>query len=169
MRYLVFLALGYALLVVEGAIMLILPLRAFAPDLALLVVIAIALSRRGTAPTHGAFACALGYVADVVSGGPRGLLAFTFVTMSLVGRFFSRRVYVDRWWGRMMAAAACTALSGALTVATHALMVESSTVRSMALVPTHAAVTAAAAPLVVGLCRQVDGWLGIGAPEGLRW
>lgn len=169
MRYLVFLALGYVLLVLEGTIMLLVPLRAAAPDLALLVVVAVALSRRGTAPTHAAFACALGYIADVISGGPRGLLAFTFVAMSLVGRYFSRRVYVDRWWGRMIAAAGCTAISGAITVAVHALVVEGSTARSMALVPLHAAVTAAAAPLIVGLCRRVDTLLGIGGPQGLQW
>jgi len=168
-RYLVFLAIGYVLLVFEGVLMLLLPLRVAAPDLALLVVVAVALSRRGTAPTHAAFACALGYVADVVSGGPRGLLAFTFVAISLVGRFFSRRVYVDRWWGRMVAAAMCTALSGAVTVTLHALVVEGSTARSMALVPLHAAITAATAPIVVGLCRRVDTLLGIGGPEGLQW
>jgi rod shape-determining protein MreD len=169
MRYLVLLLLGYALLVIEGALLALLPLRAAAPDVALLVVVAVALSRRGTAPTQAAFACALGYVADVLSGGPRGMLAFTFVVMSIVGRFFSRRVYAERIWGRALAALVCTALAGTTTVLVRGLVVEGTSLRSLGLVPVHAALTAVFAPIVIGLCRRIDTSLGIAGNEGLQW
>ena len=169
MRYLVLLLFGYALLVVEGAVMVFVPLRAAAPDLALMVVVATALSRRGTAPVHAVFAMALGYLADVLSGGPRGVLAFSFVLMSLVGRFFTRRVYVNRLWGRVAAGAVCTALCGVTTTVAQFLVVEGATLRVLALVPLHAAVTALLAPLVIGLCRRIDLTLGIVVQEPLRW
>jgi len=168
-RYLVLLLLGYALLVLEGALMVLVPLRAAAPDLALMVVVAAALSRRGTAPTNAVFALVLGYVADVLSGGPRGVLAFSFVLISLVGRFFSRRVYINRFWGRIAAAAVCASLCGATVTVVQFLVVEGATLRPLALVPLYAGVTALLAPLVIGLSRRIDSALGIVAQEPLRW
>jgi rod shape-determining protein MreD len=168
-RYLVLLLFGYALLIVEGTVMVFIPLSAAAPDLVLLVVVAAALSRRGAAPTHAAFACAMGYVADVLGGGPRGVLAFTFVVISLLGRFFSRRVYINRLWGRALAALVCAAASGAVVTVVQSIVMEGVTLRSFALIPVHATSTALVSPLVIGVCRRIDSALGIVIREPLRW
>jgi rod shape-determining protein MreD len=169
MRYLVLLLLGYALLVLEGALMVLVPVPAAGPDLALLVVVAAALSRRGTAPVHALFALAMGYLADVLGGGPRGLLAFSFALMSLVGRSFSRRVYVNRLWGRAVAAVVCTALCGTTATFVQWLVVEGATLRPLGLVPLHAGVTALLAAPIIALCRRIDSALGIVMQEPLRW
>lgn len=119
-RALVFLLIGYAALLTEGALAFLLPSgrTLFAvPELALAVVIYLGLCGRGGGPGLVAVALSLGYLRDLFLGAPRGVEALAFAIVALCARAMHGRVFLERF-GQLASVAAAMSLLHAFLVVT---------------------------------------------------
>ncbi len=119
LRAIVFLTLGWAALLVEGALAFMLPgPRTFlaAPELSLFVVLYLGLVGKGGAPALCAVSLAIGYLRDLFVGAPRGVEALAFCVAALLARAMHGRVFLDRFGQRAAIAAAVSLAHAALVV-----------------------------------------------------
>ena len=153
------LLLGFLAVVVQGALAAVVS-PPWCPDLALLVVLAIGLRWEGLA--SGLFlAFALGYAADVVSGGLRGGHALLRMFVFIGARLAARQLNLA---GALPLAASTAGLSIAYGVA----VVLMTGFFSAATLPAwgwfdllpHAIVNGLAAPLVSAVVGRLLAWLG---------
>lgn len=86
MRNVVFVALGFLLLVFQAAVGVLLPLGAWAPNLLLPIVLYLGVTHDVHIVRGAALAFVLGYLLDSFSGSPMGLSTFVMVAGFLIAR-----------------------------------------------------------------------------------
>lgn len=158
--------LGYALLLVLGALWRLLPLETAMPNVVALVAVYLGLTARPVVvgplslriapPTLGAVI--LGYLGDLLMGTPKGVLALTAGVVCVLGHLVHSALIVR---GRLFTIvfSAVTGLVGALVMllirASAGLVTGGAGLELWMLVST-ALVTGFVGPLVFSLCRRVD-------------
>jgi rod shape-determining protein MreD len=162
-RPLLFLAAGYALLLVQATLRQVIPVVALVPDLALVLVAYLGLTPRQSAPVGAGVALLVGYLADLLCGAPRGLFALVYVLAFLAARVAQLRLLTrgrvfEVWFSFLLAFAV-----GIAVVVVRA--VGGGAVRGFAVAALQAAATAVVAPVVCSLGRRIDRWSSR-VPEG---
>ncbi len=146
--------------VVMGGLWRVVPIHVMAPDIALLVALYLGASARGHAWEATAAALAIGYLHDVVDGGPRGLAALVLGAICLCARLATARLLVRgtvftivfAWLGAV-AAAALTCLAQVM-FAGDALPVPIG--RELPVALGSSLLTALLAPWIFRVCRWID-------------
>jgi len=169
-RALGFILAVYALLIVSSA------MRSFwavpMPDIPLLVVLYLGLSGRGALSSHIGIALAIGYLADLLGGAPKGLHSLSLGLIMLAARPLSSRLLVQRRWQEIVITIFGATVHGLVVCA---LAVEPGTTTSFSpsvweltrTLPMQVFLTALAAPLVYPLLQSIDHrWWPV--PRGLR-
>jgi cell shape-determining protein MreD len=153
------LVVGLLAVIAQGAVAVVIH-PPWCPDFALLVVLAIGLRWQGNA-SGLALVAALGYVADIMSGGLRGghalLRMFVYVSARLATRQLNLR-----------GALPLAAFAGGMSIAYGLAVVGLTGFFTNAAMPSwgwldlapHAIVNALAAPVVSGALGRVLGWFG---------
>jgi hypothetical protein len=148
---------AFLLIVLTGALWRVVPADVVAPQVGLLVALYLGASVRGQVWEATAAALAVGYLHDIVDGGPRGLFAFVLGAVCLLARVATARllvrgtvfIMVFTWSGAAVAVVLTwvlrAALGGAVRVVDELPAALGSTV-----------VTALAAPLVFRIGRVID-------------
>jgi rod shape-determining protein MreD len=155
-RGLVYLVLAYLLLTATASLDTLLPLHAWVPEVAVLLVLHIGLQSRGTAPANVTLALAMGYLVDLFSGAPRGLNALALALVMVFALGASSRLLVGNLWQQLVVAALTSLGYGALVVALSSPMYDGEAIEALAVLPMTALSTAIVAPFVFALCRRVD-------------
>ena len=86
MRYLALVALGFALLVAQAALGVLMPLHEWAPNLMLPIVIYLGVTHDVQVARGAAASFVLGYLLDTFCGSPMGLQTFVMVASFLIAR-----------------------------------------------------------------------------------
>src|SRR5437868_5484228 len=76
----------------------LLPLHLPTPEIALALVLYLAVAPRGALSLQVATALAIGYLSDLQSGAPTGLHALSFAVLSILARGAATRILVVRAW-----------------------------------------------------------------------
>lgn len=113
MRALVHIAVAYVTLVVGGAVWPALPFRVVAPDVTAVFAVYLGITARQEISGAAATAVVIGYLADLLGGTPRGLMALVAGLTCVVGRLLTARLLVR---GRLFVSVFCavTAFAAAL-------------------------------------------------------
>jgi rod shape-determining protein MreD len=135
------------------------------PEIALLVVVYLGLGGRGTAPAHVGVALAIGYLADLFAGSPKGLESLTLGIAMVLSRAASSRLDVATPWHTMLIALGATLAHGVLLVAISSSLYAGDATAALRLVPTTAIATALVAPFCFALLARLDRRL---APDPAR-
>lgn len=148
---------AYAVLLLLSATWRFVPLES-RPDLVALFAVYLGLTARQTIAPAAFSAFLVGYLADLLMGTPRGLLALDAVVLCLMGHFVHRRLLVR---GRIftMVFAAAVAVSSGLVLMALRVLVESPLHRmgeEASVLFGSAVLSALAGPLVFRLARAVD-------------
>lgn len=163
MRGLLTLLVSLLLVLLQGTVVQLLPLRAPAPALGMVVAMHVGISTRWTLGSAVVVSFCSGYVFDLVSGAPRGAHALVFVITTLAGTFWAQRLSL-RGTFQKAAASFVVALVGALMLVAVRMVVAPEGGRpsftSLRLAPLEALLTALAGPLVLRLLDRIDGRLG---------
>ena len=109
MRYLALVALGFALLVAQAALGVLMPLHEWAPNLMLPIVIYLGVTHDVQVARGAAASFVLGYLLDTFCGSPMGLQTFVMVASFLIARESGHRA---RRRSRTVFLARCTASGG---------------------------------------------------------
>lgn len=141
----------YVLLVVVGGTWRMLPTAGLAPDIAALAAVYLGLTGQRSVAGSTAGAIAVGYLADVLFGAPRGSFAFAAGVMCLFCHVIGRRILIGGWVSAALITV-CAAILGDIVVVL-ARGLPSQSIIELAL---GAVITAALGPLVFRLCRFVD-------------
>jgi rod shape-determining protein MreD len=156
-RALSFVGVTYLVLVVTTGLAALSPWHLPAPEVTLLIVLYLGLLGRGSVSSHAALALAIGYLADLFAGSPRGLHALTLSLVMLVARGASSRLMVSSLWQQLVVTFAAALGHGALIVAlSSSIAGDDLTSSALRLAPPTALVTAAVAPLAFALLKRVD-------------
>jgi hypothetical protein len=142
---------------------------AFSIALALPVVVYLGLHGGNVDGAVGA--AAVGYVVDLMGGGPKGLMTFLAVALFLFARLAGAALAVQGRAGFAVLSCVGTFLYGVLALAfTHAVSPAESApgLSLVGRVAVEALLTGAAAPLVLAVMRRVDGWMAREEPGLLR-
>jgi rod shape-determining protein MreD len=95
MRSVATLAVGLLLLLLQSTVMEFAPVHLVTPSLGLLVVLYVGMAPLKWAPGAAVVVgFSMGYLFDLVSGAPRGVHAFVFVTVALIARVLAWRLAV---------------------------------------------------------------------------
>ena len=86
MRYAAYVLLGYALLIVQAAVGVLVPFNDWAPNLLLPLVIYLGVANDVQVVRGAALSFLLGYLLDVFCGSPMGLSTFVMVASFLIAR-----------------------------------------------------------------------------------
>jgi len=164
-RAIVMVLTTYVGLIVTSSLQALSPWHLPTPEIALLVVLYLGLSGRGTAPAHVGVALVLGYLADLFAGSPKGLSALTLGVAMLLARAASSRLDVATSWHTMVIALVATVAHGLLLIATSSSLYAGEATMALRLVPTTAVVTALVAPFGFALLARIDRRL---APDPAR-
>lgn len=150
--------LAYVLLIVLGAAWRFVPLGRAAPDVVALSAVYLGLTARGRLAPAIFGATVLGYLADLLIGTPRGMLALGAGIMCILGRVTHRRLIV-RGWGATLAVSFFTGLvSGVVAMCLRAYAGIPGAGLGVDLVVSLYAglLTAAVGPVMLRLCRIID-------------
>jgi rod shape-determining protein MreD len=152
------LGLVWLALAVETAVGALLPVNIPLPEVALLIVLYVGLSERGTLLQLALMAVLSGYLADLASGAPRGLHALSLGITMVAVRSLSSRLLVQRGWQKMFVSGAASLAHGLVVCALSSPPAEAgisfwSRARG---VPLAALVTALAAPIVYAWFKRLD-------------
>jgi rod shape-determining protein MreD len=154
-RGLIFILVGYAALVVTGALMTVVPWH-LVPEVTLLVVLYLGLGGRGAPSGFVGVALVLGWLTDLFSGAPRGLHALSLGLLMIAARGVSNRLLVATRWQVLLVTWIAAIGHGALLILLASPLYEGELWRALRRVPLSTAVTALCAPLVFGLLTRLD-------------
>jgi rod shape-determining protein MreD len=157
-RALLFLATGFALVLVQSTFRQLLPVVSLVPDPALILVVYLGVTPRQPAPAGAAVALGLGYLVDLLSAAPRGIYGLTYVLLFLLARgaqlrLLTRGRVFEVWYSFLSAMVA-----GLMVAALRALCVPLVGMRGVAVALMQAVATAATAPVVFFIGRRIDAW-----------
>lgn len=159
-RAALFVGLGLLVLVAEGALRAALsPLgRIPAPELMLLFVLYLGLSRPGSLVSHVLLGLGFGYLVDLFACAPGGIHALSLALFSLFARAASNLLIVTSAW-QVAFISFFTTLGHVVFVGLLILLNGEQSISSLRLVLSIATVTALLSPVVFAGLRLVDGWL----------
>ena len=145
------------LLLVQSALVEVLPQAVPAPAFGILVVLHLALSPRWSLIGQVALAFLFGYLFDLLAGAPHGTHALVFTLTVLAAGRLAQHVAVDRVL-RRAAVSFVAALVAALAVVTvRALVSRSGGFAGLRWAPIEAAVTGLLGPPVLALLARIEG------------
>ncbi len=116
-------------------------------------------------------AAAVGYVVDLMAGGPKGLMTFLAVALFLFSRLVGAALAVQGRAGFAVLSGVGTFLYGVLALAFTQAVSPAESAPSLSLVgriAVEALLTGVASPFILGLMRRVDGWFAREDPGLLR-
>jgi rod shape-determining protein MreD len=149
---------AYLVMLLFGALWRILPFDVLAPNVPVILAAYLGITTRDRVP-HATFgAVAIGWLADLLMGTPRGLMALTCGILCLCGRLVSVRLLV-RGRGVVMVFAFLASLLSSLIVGAVRVYLGAglaSAWREILVAFGSAALTALFAPLLFRVCRRVD-------------
>lgn len=160
MRALCIVIVAFLLVLLQAAVLQLLPLRAPAPALGLLVALHVGASPRFSASAAVLVSFATGYLLDLSTGAPRGAHALVFMIVTLLAAFLGRRLSLA---GLLQKAAAGFGVSlvGALLLLTVRRLVagpgSTPGFAGLAQAPLEALLTALVAPALLHLLGRIDG------------
>ena len=158
MRYAAQVFLGYFMVLVMGVLWRLGPLDRAIPDVVALCAIYLGLAARERVAPAVFAAVVIGYLADLLLGGPRGLLSLGAGAMCVVGHFVQGRLIVRGLVFTAGFAAVVGLVSGLVLLAlrgAHGLVGEGLGSQLVTIL-LSALTTGLAGPIVFRLCRQVD-------------
>lgn len=157
-RALGYVAVGWFGLLLVASLQAMLPSAwAVCPDVVLLVVFYVGLSPRGGVASVCALGVALGYLADLSSGGPRGLHMLVYALVGLGVRTLSTRVLVRGLGPTVLVAAVGATLAGVAVVGLRSALLGSVfAVRALSPLPASVLATTLLAPVVFALLARLD-------------
>lgn len=158
MRLAVQVFLAYALLLVLGVMWRVLPFGRAAPDLLALFAVYLGLTARDRVAPAMLAAVIIGYLADLLMGTPRGLLALTAGLVCLAGHLVQGRLIVRGLPFTMVFGFFTAVLTGAVVLTITALsgMSIASFGSEMWVLLGSAFLTGLVGPVVFRMCRRVD-------------
>jgi rod shape-determining protein MreD len=158
-RALALLVAGWLGLVLGAALPVIVPMgRVPAPDAVLLVVLFVGLAARGQLAGVCALAAALGYLADISAGSPKGVHMIAYGLLGVCARAASARLLVRGAFFTALVAAFFAVGFGAVVVGLRDALGAGAAWRALRDVPLAALSTAIAAPFAFAILRRVDRW-----------
>lgn len=148
------------LLLLQSALVQVLPQAVPAPAFGILVVLHLGLSPRWSLIGQVAMAFLFGYLFDLLAGAPHGTHALVYtLTVLAVGRL-GQHIAVDRLLPRA-AASVVVALVGALAVVTvRAMVSRSGGFAGLRWAPIEAVITGLLGPPVLALLARIEGKIG---------
>lgn len=158
MRLTVQVFLAYALLLVLGVVLRVLPLTRAGPDVLALVAVYLGLTARDRVAPAILAAVIIGYLADLLMGTPRGLLALTAGLVCLTGHLVQGRLIVRGLLFTTVFSFFTGILTGALVLTITALcgMTIASFGNEMWVLLGSSILTGLSGPVVFRMCRRVD-------------
>lgn len=150
--------LGYFLVLVMGVLWRMGPLDRAIPDVVALIAIYLGLAARERVAPSVLASVVIGYLADLLLGGPLGLLAIDAGVMCLVGHFVQGRLIVRGLVFTAGFAAVVGLVSGLVLLALRAFhgLVGAAVGSQLVTILLSALTSGLAGPIVFRLCRQVD-------------
>jgi rod shape-determining protein MreD len=148
--------LAYALVLVVGCLWRLLPFERATPNLVALSALYLGLTARHRLAPSTLGAVVLGYLADLLMGTPRGVMALTAGILCIFGHVIHRRLIV-RGFGVTLAVTFATGLVAGivmLLLRAYGGLVPAGIEPGLLLY--NAVLTAAAGPVVFRLCRIID-------------
>jgi hypothetical protein len=148
--------LAYALVLVLGCVWRLVPLPRAAPDVVALTAVYLGLTaRRGLAPsTLGAVI--IGYLGDLLTGTPPGLLALTAGVLCIAGHLIHRRLLVRGWMVTIGFSFFAALLAGLVSLLLRGLGGQGGLGGELPSLLFVSATSGLAGPLVFRLCRRLD-------------
>jgi len=160
MRSLATLAVGLLLLLLQSTVMEFSPVHLVTPSLGLLVVLYVGMAPlKWSAGSAVIVGFGMGYLFDLVSGAPRGVHAFVFVTMALVARLLAWRLAVRGVVLKAATSFVASIIAAFLIVIVRAQISPESGYGGLSQAPLEALITAVAGPPVLWLLARLDGRL----------
>jgi rod shape-determining protein MreD len=160
MRSIATLAVGLLLLLLQSTVMEFAPVHLVTPSLGLLVVLYVGMATLKWAPGAAVVVgFCLGYLFDLVSGAPRGVHAFVFISIALFARLLAWRLAVR---GIVLTAAiafVASMIAGFLIVVVRAQISPESGYAGLSQAPLESLLTAVFGPPVLWLLARLDGRL----------
>ncbi len=155
-RTVVLVLVVYALLAIVGALATVLPTRALCPEVALYAALYLGLAVQRSLPLAATTAFVVGYLADLLTGAPKGAFSLTLLLVFLATRMLAVRIDVRGPW-RMAGFVAAASIASGLVVTIVRSLVSDVPTSAIAIVPRQALVNAVFAPLLMSLYRRIGG------------
>ena len=146
----------FALLAIVGALATVLPTRALCPEVALYAALYLGLAVQRSLPAAATTAFLLGYLADLLTGAPKGVFSLTLILLFLATRMLAVRIDVRGPWRMAGFVAAASIVAGLLVTVLRGLIADVP-LAAVAIVPLQALVNAVFAPPLMALYRRIGG------------
>jgi rod shape-determining protein MreD len=160
MRSIATLAVGLLLLLLQSTVMEFAPVHLVTPSLGLLVVLYVGMAPLKWSPGSAVVVgFCLGYLFDLVSGAPRGVHAFVFVTVALIARVLAWRLAVRGIVLKGAISFVASMIAAFLIVVVRAQISPESGYGGLRQAPLEALLTATFGPPVLWLLARLDGRL----------
>lgn len=150
--------IAYGIMLVFGAIWRLGPLPRAMPDAVALFAVYLGLTARVQVAPSVLGAIVIGYLADLLLGTPRGVLALDAGLLCLIAHLVHRRLLVRGWMFTAGFTAITAVVSGMIVMALRAYLGigPGAFGEEMLLLAATAGLTGLVGPLVFRLCRSVD-------------
>ncbi len=150
--------LAYVIVLVLSAIWRLMPLSRAMPDAVALFAVYLGLTARGQLAPAVFSAVIIGYLADLLMGAPRGVLAFDAGLLCVIAHLVHKRLLVRGAVFTMVFTAITALVSGLVLMALRAYIgvALESFWREVGILATSAVLTGLAGPVVFRLCRRLD-------------
>jgi rod shape-determining protein MreD len=149
--------LALALLLLQSALVELLPPSLPAPAFGVLVALHVGLSPRWSRTGQVLLAFFTGYLFDLCAGAPHGTHALVYTVTALLVGPLGRRVAVRSFLARTAASFGATLVAGLAVVTIRAIVSRSGGFAGLRWVPVEATFTALVGPVVLGLLERIDG------------
>ena len=160
MRSVATLSVGLLLLLLQSTVMEFAPMHLVTPTLGLLVVLYVGMAPLKWAPGSAVVVgFCMGYLFDLVSGAPRGVHAFVFVTVALIARVLAWRLAVRGIVLKAATSFVASIIAAVLIVVVRAQISPESGYGGLTQAPLEGLLTAVAGPPVLWLLARLDGRL----------
>ena len=154
-RACVLVGVAHLVLLCSGALVGMSPWRIPVPEVALLLVIYTGLFGRGGLVGQVLLGVVSGYLADLSSGAPIGLHAFSVGTLGLLARLAAPRVLVATVWQLLVIVYLAAFLHGLVLVGLSGSQAPDG-FSLLVVIPEHALLTSLLAPILFALFRRID-------------
>jgi rod shape-determining protein MreD len=159
MRSVATIVVGLLLLLLQSTVLEFAPVHMVTPSLGLLVALYVGLSPKWPLSSAAIVAFCTGYLFDLVSGAPRGVHAFVWVVMALVGRALTTRLAVRGFVLKAAVSFVASLVAAVLIVVVRAQVSHEGGYGGLRQAPLEALLTGLSGPLVLFLLARIDGRL----------
>jgi hypothetical protein len=159
MRLASHIGVAYVILVITGAVWPVLPFQVVAPNIAIVFAAYLGITARGRITDPTIAALMIGWLADLLTGTPRGLTATICGVTCILSRVTTTRLLVRGWVFIASLAGVSALLAYVLTIAIRAYFsphMPFAIARHAIVAVGSAFLTAVVAPGIFRLCRSVD-------------